>query len=456
MTDNAYPLSYIEGEQSIIGGLMLSNDAIDACSDLRVGMFFDPANAKIYQAIVELIADGKPADVVTVHEALEACGLDDVCGGISYLATVSQNTPSAANIRRYVDIVKDRASERQLLQVGDLVRDLAVERNGRLISDRHAEAVRLLGEIEITAIEGSREKTAAEALHDGIREIDHRLSVPEGELGGLHTGLRELDRMLDGLHKGELIIVGARPSMGKSCIGEMISRVNAKRGYAVRFQSYEMPAKHLMFRSAAAEMEINLEKIRKAKMSREEYDKFAIFVGMSAEWRLVIDEDSPTIDKIAVRCQAQRRKTGLDLLIVDHLHLIPLPGRGNEAKELGDVTSRLKRLARDLDIPVVLLAQLNRANSSGVARPPNLTDLRGSGSIEQDADVVIFPHRPGYYDDQANPGEADLIVSKQRNGPVGKICVGWRGDYVRYQDSVPSDWNPPKRFYAPARDMEEL
>ena len=258
MTDNAYPLSYIEGEQSIIGGLMLSNDAIDACSDLRVGMFFDPANAKIYQAIVELIADGKPADVVTVHEALEACGLDDVCGGISYLATVSQNTPSAANIRRYVDIVKDRASERQLLQVGDLVRDLAVERNGRLISDRHAEAVRLLGEIEITAIEGSREKTAAEALHDGIREIDHRLSVPEGELGGLHTGLRELDRMLDGLHKGELIIVGARPSMGKSCIGEMISRVNAKRGYAVRFQSYEMPAKHLMFRSAAAEMEINL------------------------------------------------------------------------------------------------------------------------------------------------------------------------------------------------------
>lgn len=447
-------LASVESEQSVLGALMISNDAIDLCATLRSDMFFDRANGIIFSAIRSLIAEGKPADVVTVTERLEAMGRADEFGGIAHLADLYQNTPSAANLRRYVEIVQTRHAERQMRLAGDLIAELATERDGRTLAERQAEAMRLLESIGDNAGDGAREQTAAEAMLACIKDIDDRMSRPEGELGGLPSGLAALDDMLDGLRPGELIVIGGRPSMGKSCLGEIIARTNAKRGQAVRVQSYEMPGKDLMARSAAADRGINLQHIRKARMTHDEYLDFELFVGSMGRWNLVIDDDAAGVDKIAARSRTQRRRTGLDLLIIDHLHLIPKLGK-NEVQEIGEITGTLKRLATELSVPVVLLAQLNRAAANGVVRAPTLTDLRGSGAIEQDADVVIFPHRPGYYSDDANPGEAELHIAKHRNGPVGVVGVGWRGDFVRFQDQIPTDWNPPKRTVA-KRDEEEL
>lgn len=448
-------LSSLDSEHAVIGGLLINNDAIDQCQTLTHTMFFNRVHGLIYKAIGSLLTEHKPADVVTVAERLNQMGHGHEFGGISYLAEIQRHTPSAANMRRYVDIVRTRNAERQMLLASDVIAGLATERDGRSLCDRQAEAMQLLETICDNAASGERELTAGEAMLACIRDIQQRIDRKDGELGGLPTGLNELDEMLDGLRAGELIVIGGRPSMGKSVLAENIARLNLKRGAAVRVQSYEMPGKDWMARSAAAENSIPLENIRRARMTEDEYLRFSAFVGTSSDWRLTIDEDAAPVEKICARARAQKRRAGLDLLVIDHLHLMPKPGK-NEVKEIGDITGALKRLALELQVPVLLLSQLNRAGASGVVRAPNLADLRSSGTIEQDADVVIFPHRPGYYDDTIHLGIAELHVSKHRNGPVGKINLGWRGDMVRFQNKVPHDWNPPRSKAAHQNDDEEI
>ena len=246
--------------------------------------------------------------------------------------------------------------------------------------------------------------------------------------------------------------------MGKSCLGEQISRAAAKLGKGVRLHSYEMPAADLTLRSASADKSIVFEKLRKGeKLIQEDYDKFSNFVQQMDGWNLIIDEDvGATVEKIALRARRQKRKTGLDLLVIDHLHLIPIrSGNNNRAQALADITGAFKRLSRELKISIVLLAQLNRETAKGGGRRPNMADIRDSGGIEQDADTIILVHRPGYYDDNANPGEAELIVGKNRNGPTGTVAVGWNGQHVRFQDMPPVDWTPPKRYTAGVDDGDE-
>lgn len=447
-------LSSLDSEHAVIGGLMINNDAIDDCTTLQPPMFFYPVHGFLFKAIRSLIADSKPADVVTVAARMDEMGHKDAYGGIAYLAEIQQHTPSAANIRRYIEIVKTHHAERQMLLASDEIASLATERDGRKLADRQAEAMKLLEAISETASEGEHAVTAAEAMLAAIREIDTRMKRADGELGGLPTGLYALDELLDGLRKGELIVIGGRSSMGKSVLAENIARYNLKRGAAVRWQSYEMPAKDMMMRGAAAEMGILIDNIRKAGMSQDEFWRFESFVGMSAEWNMLIDNDQANIDKICARARTHKRKRGLDLLVVDHLHLVPIEGR-NEVRELGEITGSLKRLALELDIPVLLVAQLNRGNESGTPRPPRLTDLRGSGAIEQDADVVIMPHRPAEYDPDLHLGEAELHVTKHRNGAKGILQVGWRGDFQRFQNKVDREWNPIRR-HAAQQDQDDI
>jgi replicative DNA helicase len=447
MLDDLPLLANIEAEQNVLGALLMEDAAWDAIAELICESdFYRMEHAVIFRHVAKLVKAGQRIDVVSVSNSLDESGVNDQVGGIAYLATMQQNTPSARNIRRYAEIVLERSRERRLLLSSDKISKLAMEREGRTLLDRLGEAQKLLESIGATET-SQREMSAAEAMHACVRAIQERIDRPDGVLGGLPTGLSALDEQLDGLRDGELIVVGGRPSMGKSCIGEMISRVNAMQGRSVRLQSYEMPAPDIMARSSAASMGIKLENIRKARMTMEEYELFAAFVSQAHEWKLFIDDEPARIDKIMSRARVHKRMRGLDLLVIDHLHLIPRPGR-NEVQELGDITAQLKRLATELQIPVVLLAQLNRGPTQGAMRAPTLTDLRGSGAIEQDADVVLFPHRAGYYDENVPPGEAEIIIAKHRNGPVGVVGVGWRGDFVRFQNKIPTDWNPPKRHVA--------
>lgn len=442
MQEAVITLASLEAEQSVLGALLLDDSAFDRIQGLEPRAFFDPAHRLIFEAVIALAREGKAFDIVTTSDRLESHGHLAKIGGLAYLATLAQNTPSAANIRRYAEIVKTRHAERQMQSAGNFIRQIATERD-RSLADRQAEAMRLLEDITDTCTGHPTEVTAAEAAKALLDSVDERSTRPDGALGGLSTGLAALDQQLDGLHRGELVVIGGRPSMGKSCVGELVARTNAKHGANVRYVSYEMPSSDILARTAAAEADIPLEHIRKGRMTDDEWTRLTSFVGLPSEWRLTIDDSSSTtVEQIAARARAQKRRGGLDLLIIDHLHLIPRSGR-NEVAELGEITAALKRLARELNIPVVLLAQLSRASATNGGRAPTLADLRGSGSIEQDADAVIFVHRQAYYDEQANPGEAELIIGKQRNGPVGSVRVGWRGDLVRFQDLIPNNWSPP-------------
>lgn len=437
-------LQSADAERSILGGLMLRNDAIDLCGDLTSESFAYPRHQLIFEAIHDLITEGGVADAVTVADRLMMRGRLYEAGGLEYIGPLALGALSAANIRRYVGIVVERAAERLLLTTAEYIRSLALEREGRSLTERHADAVRAVEGVLQPSVSTSRESTAAEALLAALATIDARAERPDGVLGGLSTGLSGLDDLLDGLRPGELIVVGGRPAMGKSCLGEMVARTAAKEGASVRFQSFEMPAADLLLRSASASTSIPLESMRKARLDGEQYDRMAMFTCDSADWPLVIDADSSaTVDRIAARARAQKRKRGLGLLVIDHLHLMPRPGR-NEVAELGDITASLKRLALELEVPILLLCQLNRGPANAGGRAPTLAELRGSGSIEQDADVVAFVHRSAYYDEQANPGEAEIIVAKHRNGPVGTVAVGWCGECVRFQDNIP-DWIPLTR-----------
>lgn len=447
----------IECEQSVLGGLLFDNRAWDRiCSVLTADMFSRRDHQEIFETIRSRIEAGEVADVLTVSESLDASG---VLGqpAFMYLADMVREVPTAAGIRRYAEVVKDKAALRALAMAGARLIELASTKSTAPVAERQAEAIRTVEQVASMAA-GNKQGTevgVAAALDAAITKIDERLNR-RGVLGGLPTGLKALDNLLDGLRPGELIVVGGRPSMGKSCVGEMIARFTARSGKAVRIQSYEMPASDLITRSAAAEKSIPLEAIRKASMDADQYDAFTAFVTNSADWNMVIDEDtSATVDRVAMRARNQRRKTGLDLLVIDHLHLMPVRG-DNRAQALGDVSAALKRLARELGIPVVLLAQLNRETAKGGGRRPTLSDLRDSGAIEQDADVVVLVHRAGYYDERVNQGEAELIVAKHRNGPIGTAAVGWHGGMVRFQDYPPHDWTPVVRTTADKAEEEFL
>lgn len=436
--------SSISGEQSIIGALLLDNDAIDKCSTITEDSFFDFVNGKIFSAITSIISSGKPADIITVSDYLDSRSIE--FGGIGALAEFQQCTPSAAAVGRYVKIVHDRHVERQMIHASAEIADLAMANNGESIECRQAKALSLIESIADDHAYQKSESTASEAMHELLQDMQDRMSKEPGTLGGMSVGLKAVDDILDGLKNGELIVIGGRSSMGKSVLAEIVGRTSAKDRKKVRVHSFEMPAKSWIARGAASNNSIALKRILEAKLNDDEYDKFSAFVGMVNEWDLKIDTDIIGWEQIALRARAHKRKYGLDLLLVDHMHLIPLPGR-DTVRELGDISSGMKRLARELNIPVVLVAQLNRGNAVQV-RAPTMTDLRGSGSIEQDADVILLVHRPAEYDDSKPASEAQIIVAKNRNGETGDVLVGWRGDYVRFQDKVDSDYQPKKQHYA--------
>lgn len=429
MTEQFEILASLEAEQSVLGAILIDNDSANLLTDLTPNNFFSEKNGLIFKTAMSMISDGLPVDVITLDAELGKRGLSEETGGLAYLIDLQQNTPSAANVSRYARLVSESAAERELRFAAEQIERLATERDGRSIADRQAEAVALLDKISGTAAGRSEEMS----YEDAIRAILHhweRISETDGMLG-FSTGLKCLDEVTGGLQRGNLTVIGARPGMGKSVLAENIARHCAKSGLSVRFQSYEMSGIELTQRGAAAEQSIDYGRLKKYRMTQEEHNSFAEYLNEARDWKFVIDTEMVGIEAIAARCRLEKRKSGLDVLVVDHLHLMPRKGV-NEVAELDDITARLKRLAMELQIHVLLVAQLNRATEKQADKRPSLADLRGSGGIEQNANLVLMPYREGYYDSDAPQETAELIIAKNRDGERGVLDLVWQGQYQRF------------------------
>lgn len=441
------PPHSIESENSVLGGLLLNNDSWDAVGDLLTDSdFYRYEHKLIFAAIGSLINTSKPADVVTVYQALESQGHGEEVGGLPYLNALAQFIPSAANIRRYAEIVREHAVLRGLAAVGDEITTAAFNSGGRSVSqllDECEQKMLRIGEDGSRTKQGFRsmKNLVVEAL-DRIQELADR---PE-ELAGTATGYADLDRMTAGLHGGELVILAARPSMGKTALAINIAEhVALNEGLPVAVFSMEMGAAQLATRVLGSIGRIDQQHLRTGALTDDEWPRLTEAVEKMRAVDLHIDETGGlTIGQLRSNARRLARQCGgkLGLIVVDYLQLMTVPGGGkseeNRATAVGDISRGLKLLAKELDCPVIALSQLNRAVEARTNRRPMMSDLRESGAIEQDADVIMFIYRDDYYNKASSePGVAEIIVSKQRSGPTGTVRLAWISHLTRFEGLAP-------------------
>lgn len=441
-TENVFEnLASVDSEQCLLGAVLIEPAAIAKCNALTAEMFYLPQHRMIFQAVRDMASARLPVDVFTVADVLEKKGQSEEIGGLTYLIDLAQNAQSAVNVSRYADIVKNRYTERELLKASAEIEKIAVSRDGLNVDEKCARAVSVLAGVNQVAGVGNKAKSYAEALCETL-DYMQKVSELDGGLIGISTGFGGLDAKINGLQDGNLIVIAARPGMGKTVLGENIARAAAKAGKKVHFQSYEMAAREIQVRGMAAEMGIDFGNLKACRLTQSEYDDLGIFTAKAAGWTFSIDDTPLDVDGISLVASDLKMQGGLDLLVIDHLHLVPRKGV-NEVAELGDITRKLKRLAMELKIPVLLLAQLNRTVARQGDKRPGMADIRGSGAIEQDANIIIMPHRESYYDENANPNEAELIIAKNRDGETGTVVLGWEGNHQRFTDWI-NPWIPPE------------
>ncbi|NBD21484.1 replicative DNA helicase [Aquabacterium fontiphilum] len=443
------PPHSIEAEQSVLGGLLLDNSAWDRASDiLNESDFYRLEHQLIFLAIQKLVNASKPADVITVYEQLQMMGKGDDVGGLAYLNALAQSVPSAANIRRYAEIVRERAVLRKLVSASDEIATNAFNPQGRTVSDILDEA-----EAKIMKIgeEGSRNKQGFHAMDGLVVDLLDRVQelADNGaeDVTGVRTGFIDMDRMTAGLQKGDLIILAARPSMGKTAFALNIGEnVAVNEGLPVAVFSMEMGASQLALRMVGSIGRINQQNLRTGRLSDDEWSRLSETVEKLRSANVFIDE-TPGLSPNELRARARRlaRQFGgtLGLIIVDYLQLMSGSG-GNEenrATVIGEISRGLKALAKELQCPVIALSQLNRSVETRPDKRPMMSDLRESGAIEQDADVIMFIYRDEYYNKESKiPGTAEIIIGKQRNGPVGSIHLAFLKANTRFENLAPGTY----------------
>ncbi len=440
------PPHSIEAEQSVVGGLLLDNSAWDRCADmLGEGDFYRYEHRQIFAAIGTLINASRPADVITVFERLQSLGKAEECGGLSYLNALAQSVPSAANLRRYAEIVRERAILRKLVAVSDDIATSAFNPQGRAVSqilDEAESKVFQIGE------EGSRSRQGFQGIDQLVVQLIDRVNelAENGaeEVTGVRTGFYDLDRMTAGLQKGDLIVLAARPSMGKTALAINIGEhVAVQEGLPVVVFSMEMGASQLALRMVGSIGRIDQSHLRTGALRDDEWGRLSEAVDKLGKASLFIDE-SPALTPGEVRSRARRmaRQFGgtLGLIVVDYLQLMSGSSSSDEnrATEIGEISRGLKALAKELQCPVIALSQLNRSVESRNDKRPMMSDLRESGAIEQDADVIMFIYRDEYYNkDSKEPGIAEVIIGKQRNGPVGTVRLTFLKPITKFDNLAP-------------------
>ncbi|MBI1886907.1 MAG: replicative DNA helicase [Nitrosomonadales bacterium] len=444
------PPHSVEAEQSVLGGLLLEASALDRIADLITDDdFYRHEHRLIYRQIVRLSELAKPVDVITVAEALEIAGELDKVGGLPYLGSLAQNVPSAANIRRYGEIVRERSIMRKLAEVGTDISSSAYNPTGR-------DAAQLLDEAESKVFEiaeaGSRGKQGFIPMPPLLTQVVERIETLYGrdnssDVTGIATGFTDLDRMTSGLQPGDLVIVAGRPSMGKTAFSINIAEnVALDSKLPVAIFSMEMGATQLAMRMLGSVGKLNQHDLRTGRLQDDDWGHLTHALGKLNDAPIHIDE-SAALTALEVRARSRRlhrQNGGLGLIVVDYIQLMSSnAGKASEnrATEISEISRSLKSLAKELHVPVVALSQLNRSLEQRPNKRPVMSDLRESGAIEQDADLILFIYRDEVYNsDSADKGKAEIIIGKQRNGPIGKVELAFRGEYTRFDNLAPGSY----------------
>lgn len=423
-------------EQSTLGGMLLSKDAVaDVIEVVRGRDFYLPKHEIIFDAVLNLYSHGEPTDVITVTEELTKTGLLSRAGGVDYLHTIVSVVPTAASAGHYATIVADKAVLRRLVDAGTRIANMGYASEGEvtdLVNSAQTEIYQVAG-----GVESEDYVQLTEAVTVAIDEIESARGR-DGQMIGVPTGFHELDALTNGLHHGQLVLIAARPALGKSTLALDLARSAAiKHKLPTIVFSLEMGKAEIAMRLLSAETSIPLQKMRKGMIEAKDWTTIASTRGRIESSPLYID-DSPnmTLVEIRAKCRRLKQRIGLKLIVIDYLQLMTSGKRvESRQQEVSEFSRALKLLAKELEVPVVALSQLNRGPEQRADRKPQLSDLRESGSLEQDADLVILLHRESAYErDNPRAGEADLIVAKHRNGPTGTVVVGFQGHYSRFAD----------------------
>jgi replicative DNA helicase len=428
------PPHSVEMEQSVLGALLLNNDAIDMVGGLRAEHFYRYEHRVLFETIQKMIVGGRTADVVTVYEFLQTAGHLDRTGGLPYLNSLVNNTPGSANVARYAQIVIDRATLRGILSAVDEIGSMAYNRNGMEVS-------------EIVALAQSKFEPLAESRSSEPKFIGAYLTPVVEEIDAQHQGapltaiplgFRDLDFKLDGgVNDGDLVIIAGRPSMGKTAFAMAVAMYVAACGGTVLVFSMEMPGKQLTQRGISLKGGIPMPRVKNgAKMTDEDWPRLTNAVADLAELPLLLDESAGlTLAEITSRARAVKRKYGLKLVVVDYLQLMTGGEGDGRTQQVGSYSRGLKSLAKNLGVPVIALAQLNRGLEARPNKRPLMSDLRDSGEIEQDADTILFLYRDEvYYPDSPDAGTAEVIIGKQRNGALGVAHLAFIGEQAKFGD----------------------
>ncbi len=433
------PPHALEAEQSVLGGLMLDNQLFDQAQEvLQARDFYSPDNRLIFAAMTRLSAASRPLDIITVSEALEADGELERIGGLAHLADIARNTPSANNLIAYAQIVRERAALRQLIRAAHTIADSGYSAEGRSSEELLAAA-----EQQFAAIAEQRPaETGLEPINpllkSAITRIDE-LSQSDSHITGLSTGYAVLDDKTSGWQKSDLVIIAARPSMGKTSFAmNTVEHALLHQDKAVLVFSLEMPAESLMMRLLSSVGRIDQTHVRSGKLDPDEITKLGIAVNKLKDRPLFID-DTPGLSPMDMRARTrrlQREHGDIALIMVDYLQLMRIPSsKENRTSEISEISRTLKSIAREFNCPVLALSQLNRALENRPNKRPINSDLRESGAIEQDADVIMFIYRDEVYnEDSPDKGTAELILGKQRNGPIGTCRLAFQGRFTRFDN----------------------
>lgn len=436
------PPHSLEAEQSLIGGILLDNSAWERVADLvSEADFYRDDHRRIYRHIAKLVDLGKPADVVTVFESLEKSGEAEQAGGIAYLAEVANSTPSAANIRRYAEIVRERSILRKLVAVGDEIAASALAPSGK-------DAKLLLDEAEAKVFEiaeaGARHSSGFVSIQPILKQVVDRVQElydrdNPSDVTGVPTGLVDLDAITSGLQPSDMIVVAGRPAMGKTTFAlNVAEHIAVECRLPVAIFSMEMPGTQLATRFISSIGRIDQSKIRSGRLGDEDWQRLTAAMGKLYDAPIFIDE-TPGLNPIDLRARCRRlaRQCGkLGLIVIDYLQLMSSTRDGdNRAAELSEISRSVKSLAKELHVPIIALSQLNRSLEQRPNKRPVMSDLRESGAIEQDADIIMFIYRDEVYNpDSPDKGTAELIIGKHRNGPTGTVRMTFIGESTRFEN----------------------
>ena len=434
------PPNSIEAERSVLGAMLQDPNAVmQAAEALTAEDFYQPQHRELFDAMMKLFREQTPVDLITADSELSRRGTLEGVGGTAYLIELRQYVPTTANVKAYITLVAEKSTLRRLIHASQEISQECFSQQSPLQETlNHAE--KAIFDIVMKRSSGDTLVHVKNVLYNTYANIEE-LSKLKGRVSGVPTGFTALDNMLTGLHGGELVILGARPSMGKTSLAMNIAAHAAlTAGKSVAVFSLEMPREQIALRVLCSEARVDMQKVRQGTLSGDDWMRLARALGPIAGSNMYLDDTagiSPS--QLRSRCRRLMMDHGLDLIVVDYLGLMHADGKAeNRQLEVSEISRQLKAIALELKVPLLACAQLSRASTARVDKRPALQDLRDSGSIEQDADVVMFIHREGYYDpncEEKNVGE--IIVSKQRNGPLGTVKVAWLSEYTTYANLAP-------------------